>query len=163
MTRIPAATVRTGHGVRRKTMMLLRVPAALLVVSAGLVACREAPAPPSVTHPPETPAASPPPPAVAETRPPAITRVSAASQVCMVNDRFMGAEQIPVSVAGKTYYGCCASCKAKLESSTSARMAVDPVTKKPVDKASAVIGATASGKVFYFESAETLARYTPDA
>jgi YHS domain-containing protein len=72
--------------------------------------------------------------------------------VCMINNKFLGKEQIPVMVKGKTYYGCCAMCKAKLEGSAKARTAIDPVSKKPVDKATAVIGAKADGTVFYFEN-----------
>lgn len=77
----------------------------------------------------------------------------------MVNDQYMGREQIPVSVGEKTYYGCCAGCKDKLQNNVSARTAADPVTGKAVDKASAVIARNDDGKVFYFESEETLGRY----
>lgn len=77
----------------------------------------------------------------------------------MVNDRYMGSDQIPVSVDGKTYYGCCAGCKDKLQNQAAARTALDPVTRKPVDKASAVIARTKTGKVMYFESLETLSRF----
>ncbi|WP_146646480.1 TRASH domain-containing protein [Labilithrix luteola] len=73
----------------------------------------------------------------------------------------MGSDQIPVSVDGKTYYGCCSSCKDKLMNNAAARTALDPVTQRPVDKATAVIGKTSSGKVVYFESDDTFARYTP--
>lgn len=77
----------------------------------------------------------------------------------MVNDRYMGSEQIPVTVDGRTYYGCCAGCKDKLQNQEAARTAVDPVTRRRVDKATAVIARTDTGKVMYFESAETLARF----
>jgi YHS domain-containing protein len=77
----------------------------------------------------------------------------------MVNDRFIGSEQIPVSVDGKTYYGCCAACKDKLQNNAAVRTALDPITQRPVDKATAVIGKTDSGKVLYFESEDTFARY----
>lgn len=79
--------------------------------------------------------------------------------VCMINNKFMGHEQIPVKVEGRTYYGCCPMCKAKLEGSAKARTAVDPVSKKPVDKASAVIGAKADGSVLYFESEKNFKAY----
>ena len=92
--------------------------------------------------------------------PASLTRVTAASHVCMVNDRYMGQEQIPVSVGGRTYYGCCASCKDTLESSEVARTAIDPTSRKPVDKSTAVLARTPGGKVLYFESEETLAAYT---
>ena len=45
-------------------------------------------------------------PPVASTELAALTEVTDPSQVCMVNDQFMGRAQIPVSVGGKTYYGC---------------------------------------------------------
>jgi len=77
----------------------------------------------------------------------------------MINNRFMANPQIPVPVDGKTYYGCCAGCKAKLESDPSARVAVDPVTQKPVDKALAVLGKTETGAVLYFENEQTFASY----
>ena len=77
----------------------------------------------------------------------------------MINNRFMASPQIPVPVDGKTYYGCCAGCKAKLESDPTARMAVDPVTQKPVDKALAVFAKTSTGEVLYFENEQTFASY----
>ncbi len=136
-------------------------PAPLAAVAAlglALVACREPPPPPPT--PTEPPPAASVAPAAKAPAPAVLTRVSAASLVCMVNDRFMGSEQIPVTVGDRTYYGCCASCKAKLENDASARTGIDPVTRKSVDKAKAVIGKTDSGKVLYFESDETFARYT---
>jgi len=77
----------------------------------------------------------------------------------MVNDQYMGKPQIPVSVQGKTYFGCCAMCKEKLETNSAARTGRDPVSGKPVDKAEAVLARDAQGKMFYFESEETFARY----
>jgi YHS domain-containing protein len=88
-----------------------------------------------------------------------VVRVTDPSQVCMVNDQFMGRAQIPVAVGGKTYFGCCAMCKQKLETQASARTALDPVSGAPVDKASAVIARDESGKVFYFASEGTLVRF----
>jgi len=88
-----------------------------------------------------------------------MTRVSDASQVCMVNDQFMGKPQIPVEVEGRTYYGCCAMCKDKLNQQPEARIAQDPVTGEPVDKSKAVIIQDASGKVRYFASEDTLRRF----
>jgi len=89
----------------------------------------------------------------------ALTQVTDASLVCMINNQFMASPQIPVPVDGKTYYGCCAGCKAKLESDPSVRVAVDPVTQKPVDKALAVLGKTDTGAVLYFENQRTFASY----
>jgi len=89
----------------------------------------------------------------------ALTLVTQANQVCMVNNQFMGQEQIPVEVEGKTYFGCCEMCKGRLERDPSSRSAKDPVSGKLVDKATAVIGKRASGDVLYFESKETFERF----
>lgn len=91
--------------------------------------------------------------------PSGLHRVTDASQVCMVNDQFMGRPQIAVPVAGKTYFGCCPACKEKLEHDPQYRTARDPVSGAAVDKASAVIAQDASGKVLYFASEDTLKRY----
>jgi YHS domain-containing protein len=73
--------------------------------------------------------------------------------------QFMGKPQIPVEVEGRTYYGCCAMCKDKLNQQPASRMAQDPVTGESVDKSKAVIVQDAQGKVKYFASEATLARY----
>ena len=80
-------------------------------------------------------------------------------RVCMVNDTVFPRDQIPVEVEGKTYFGCCEMCKGRLAKDAAIRVAVDPVSGRDVDKATAVIGAGADGKVFYFESEESLAKY----
>src|SRR5215213_8719123 len=80
-------------------------------------------------------------------------------KVCMINNQVFEKDQIPVEVEGKTYYGCCEMCKERLTKDPASRQAVDPVTGKTVDKATAVIGVLPDGKVLYFESAETLAKY----
>jgi YHS domain-containing protein len=79
----------------------------------------------------------------------------------MVNNQFMGRPQIPVSVNGSTYYGCCEMCRGRLTKDPSARTAIDPVSGRSVDKASAIIGKAASGAAFYFESEQTFAAYAP--
>lgn len=79
--------------------------------------------------------------------------------VCMINEHAMGKDQIPVEVEGRTYYGCCDMCKKALASDPSKRSAVDPVSGKKVDKATAVIASQEDGRVFYFESDATLAKY----
>jgi len=79
--------------------------------------------------------------------------------VCMVTNQLYDKEQIPVAVDGKTYYGCCQMCEAKLKEDPSSRMATDPVSGKEVDKSTAVIGAAPDGKVYYFENAEDLKAY----
>jgi len=88
-----------------------------------------------------------------------LTRVDDTSKVCMVTNQFMGTTQIPVEVEGSTYFGCCEMCKARLANEPETRTAKDPVTGVSVDKAKAVIGREANGKVHYFASAENLARY----
>lgn len=120
----------------------------LSVLLIGLVACSR-----SDDRPRQAPS---PPIAVA---PAGLARVADPSQVCMVNDLFMGRAQIPVMVEGRTYYGCCPDCKAKLENQPAVRTAHDPVTGEAVDKAKAVIVQDASGKVLYFASEDTLRRY----
>lgn len=88
----------------------------------------------------------------------ALTKVEPKT-VCMINEHAMGKDQIPVEVDGKTYYGCCAMCKERLAKDASSRVATDPQTGKQVDKAKAVIAAQEDGRVFYFESDETLAKW----
>lgn len=78
--------------------------------------------------------------------------------VCMMNNAVFEKEQMAIEVEGKTYYGCCEMCKSKLQNDASARQAVDPVTGKTVDKASAVIGEH-HGAVYYFESQETFEKF----
>lgn len=79
--------------------------------------------------------------------------------VCMINEHAMGKDQIPVEVDGKTYYGCCEMCKKALAADASKRVALDPVSGKEVDKATAVIAAQEDGRVFYFENEENLAKW----
>ncbi len=79
--------------------------------------------------------------------------------VCMINNKRFDKEQIAVEVEGQTYYGCCEMCKDKLKNDKASRWATDPVSGKKVDKAKAIIGADADGKVFYFESLENLKKY----
>lgn len=79
--------------------------------------------------------------------------------VCMINEQAMGKDQIPVEVEGKTYYGCCEMCKTALKENASKRAAVDPVSGKQVDKATAVIASQQDGRVFYFESDANLAKH----
>lgn len=79
--------------------------------------------------------------------------------VCMVNDTYFPKPQIPVAVGSKTYFGCCEMCKGRLATDTVVRTATDPVSGKPVDKATATIGALPSGKVLYFENEKNLKAY----
>jgi YHS domain-containing protein len=79
--------------------------------------------------------------------------------VCMVTEHAMGKPQIPVSVDGKTYYGCCDMCKKTLATDASKRMAKDALTGTQVDKAKAVIASDTDGAVFYFENQKNLDAY----
>lgn len=81
--------------------------------------------------------------------------------VCYVNDKYMGKEQIPVEVDGKTYYGCCKGCVINLQNNREVRYAIDPLTNKEVDKATAyiVIKSGTDGEVQYFESEQNYQKY----
>lgn len=74
-------------------------------------------------------------------------------EVCMVNNAFMGKKQIEVTHNGKKYYGCCEMCEKRIPEEEAVRIAVDPVSKKQVDKAEAVIAITGDdGEVSYFQN-----------
>ncbi len=90
-------------------------------------------------------------------------RVVPNEKVCMVTDMYFGKTQIPVKHGKKTYYGCCENCKKTLSQDAKSRTAVDPVSGKSVDKASAVIAALADGSVLYFESQKTFEQYSKKA
>ena len=77
-----------------------------------------------------------------------------AEYVCMVTDKKFPMSQIPVPIGEKTYYGCCAGCKAALENNEEVRTGIDPVSGNPVDKATAVIGFDPDKSVYYFENEE---------
>lgn len=75
--------------------------------------------------------------------------------VCMVNDAYMGRLQFEVPFEGKTYYGCCDMCKERIPKDESVRYAIDPFSKKKVDKADAYIVLIGqNGEVVYFENEE---------
>lgn len=80
-------------------------------------------------------------------------------QVCMVNNQFMGTEQIPIKVEGKQYYGCCAMCVEKLQGSEAARTAIDPLSGKKIDKSSSFIVAKPDRRVLYFASEKNFNDY----
>ena len=84
------------------------------------------------------------------------------SQVCFINDRYMGKPQIPVEVDGKTYYGCCAGCATALRNDPSTRVATDPYNGAKVDKATAFVARNPKDRdaVLYFQSAATFAAYS---
>lgn len=74
----------------------------------------------------------------------------------MVNNTKFDSEQIPVEVEGKTYYGCCSMCEARLKKDPAIRAAIDPVSGNSVDKTEAIIGADDKNKVYYFENEDNL-------
>jgi YHS domain-containing protein len=82
-----------------------------------------------------------------------------AKYVCMINNQRFNKEQIPVAVGNRTYYGCCQMCKDKLRNDPRSRAAIDPVSKKKVDKATAIIGVDDDGSAYYFENAENLKQF----
>src|SRR5690606_18794739 len=81
-------------------------------------------------------------------------------EVCMVNDAFMAKKQLLVKYKGKAYYGCCEMCKERIPKEAAVRVAIDPLSKKEVDKASAAIAITGDqGEVSYFENEENYRKY----
>lgn len=82
--------------------------------------------------------------------------------VCMMNNKFMGTEQISVEVDGKIYYGCCPMCKERLKNEASARQAIDPISGNTVDKAAAIIGAAPDEAVYYFENETNFEKFSND-
>lgn len=81
------------------------------------------------------------------------------TRVCMMQDTVMTVPAIPLARGGKTYFGCCEMCKAKIaaepERYTKAR---DPMTGAVVDKATAEL-LSVDGRVLYFESAASRDRF----
>lgn len=105
---------------------------------------------------------------VASTTTPSTTEATTAKEsklkpslVCFVNNKFMGIDQIPVEVEGKTYYGCCKDCVGKLKNIREIRYSIDPLTGKEVDKALAYIVLDPKGNqdVLYFESEQNYLNY----
>lgn len=82
-----------------------------------------------------------------------------AQYVCMMNNKVFDSPQMAIEIEGKTYYGCCPMCKEMLGKDPAKRSAVDPVSGKAVDKATAVIGADAHGMTYYFENEENFHTY----
>lgn len=80
--------------------------------------------------------------------------------VCMVNDAYMGKQQIEVPFDGKTYYGCCQMCKERIPKDESVRYALEPRTLHKVDKATAYIVLIGDqDEVAYFESKESYEQF----
>src|SRR5262249_48228058 len=72
--------------------------------------------------------------------------------VCMMQDMVLTRPGIAIQYQSKTYYGCCEMCKQKIKNEpTKYTKAVDPVSKKAVDKAEAFIYGI-EGTAYYFSS-----------
>ncbi len=81
-------------------------------------------------------------------------------EVCMVNDAYMAKTQLLVKHEGKAYYGCCEMCKERIPKEAAVRVAIDPFSKKEVDKATAAIAITGDqGEVSYFENEGNYRKY----
>lgn len=81
--------------------------------------------------------------------------------VCMSNNRYMGTDQIPTEVGGKTYYGCCQGCAGALKNNAALRRARDPYSGEEVDKAQAyiVVKSNETKEVYYFKSRDTFNQF----
>ena len=80
-------------------------------------------------------------------------------KVCMMQDTVMAVPAIPLAHDGKTYYGCCEMCKAKIATEPARyTLARDPVSGAVVDKATAAL-LSVDGRVLYFESEVTRSGY----
>ena len=81
-------------------------------------------------------------------------------QVCMVNNAYMGKDQIEVPHDGKTYYGCCNMCVERIPNDETARTAKDPFSGKNVDKSEAyIVLKDKAGNVDYFENEANYKKY----
>ena len=93
---------------------------------------------------------------------PAVQDTIPHSKVCMVDDFYQGDfPTVAVSLNNTLYYGCSRKAARDLAAIDSLRIAVDPVTKKKVDKGVAIIAIhpDRNGKVVYFGSQETYNEY----
>ncbi len=82
--------------------------------------------------------------------------------VCMQNNKAFDKEQVPVTIDGVVYFGCCDNCNKTLSSKEENRYALDPVSKKRINKAEAIVGAAADNSIYYFESVENLKAFDPE-
>ncbi|MDH5826477.1 hypothetical protein [Sphingobacterium faecium] len=84
--------------------------------------------------------------------------------VCMVNDAYMGKQQLEVPHDGKMYYGCCEMCKERIPNDAAVRAAIDPHSLKSVDKAHAYIVLIGDhDEVAYFESKDNYEAFLQSA
>lgn len=79
--------------------------------------------------------------------------------VCMMQDMVLTKPGLAIQHDGKTYYGCCAMCKDRIGAEPEKyTRAVDPVSGKTVDKATAFIYGF-EGTAFYFENEANRKRF----
>ena len=93
---------------------------------------------------------------------PALQDTIAHEKVCMADDVFQANfPTYPVTINNKIYYGCNAMANIELAENNKLRFAIDPVSNKKVDKATAiiVIHPNKDGKVIYFGSKKTYGKY----
>ncbi|WP_410879851.1 hypothetical protein [Myroides sp. DW712] len=84
--------------------------------------------------------------------------------VCMVNDAYMGKEQLKVEYEGKVYYGCCAMCQSRIPEDETVRQAKDPFTLEIVDKADAYLVLIGdNGEVAYFKNEANYQQFVAEA
>ena len=77
----------------------------------------------------------------------------------MLSNRYLGERpHVPVEVDGKTYYGCCANCAARLAQQAEAREARDAWTGHTIDKGSAIRARDTQNRVLYFENEQSFAQ-----
>lgn len=80
--------------------------------------------------------------------------------VCMVNDEYMGKQQLEVPFEGKMYYGCCKMCQERIPKEESVRYAIDPHSLKKISKADAYIVVIGNNdEVAYFENEENYKQF----
>jgi len=81
--------------------------------------------------------------------------------VCMVKDVYTGTNLIPVMILDKTYYAGTPKCVKDLHMDQNMRLAIDPFSKRTVDKSLSfiTINPNKSGTVLYFESEENAKKY----
>ncbi|MEQ9221264.1 MAG: hypothetical protein RLO17_24635 [Cyclobacteriaceae bacterium] len=85
-----------------------------------------------------------------------------ANKVCMVNNTYMGVQQIEVPIEDNIYYGCCETCVTTLNQKPESRYAIDPYSGERVDKSIAYIYLNPDSKyggVLYFKSQENAQKY----
>jgi len=81
-------------------------------------------------------------------------------QVCMVKRTVQPHTSYTYDYKGKTYHFCCTVCLSKFKADPDhLRLATDPVSGKPVDKAEALIYSY-QGHAYFFLSKRTLKKFT---